>query len=63
MATTYSPVTVVAERLHCHSATVWRKAKTERDFPKPIRIGGMTRWSDAEIDAYLAKAEAAREAA
>ena len=61
--TTYSTVEGLAARLNCHPATVWRKAKSESEFPKPIRIGGMTRWSDAEVDAYLAKAEAAREAA
>ena len=51
-----------AERLGCHPATVWRKAKYDPDFPKPFRIGGMTRWDSAEVDSYLEKALAERAA-
>ena len=61
--TKYETVAEFASRLSCHPATIWRKSKAEPDFPKPVRFGGLTRWKKAEIDAYLAKAEAQREAA
>mgnify|MGYP001265377386 CR=1 FL=1 len=32
-------------------------------IPKPIKLGGMTRWSKAEIDAFIAQAKSQREAA
>jgi predicted DNA-binding transcriptional regulator AlpA len=50
----------LAARLQCHPATIWRKAKHEAAFPKPVQIGGMTRWVEAEVDDYLAAIEASR---
>lgn len=44
----------VAERLGCSRATVWRKAKTDPDFPQPVKFSpGITGWIEAEVDAYL----------
>ncbi len=63
MPKSYVPVQAVAGQLDCHTGTVWRKARIEPGFPKPVRLGGLTRWVQEEIDAYLAKAEAEREAA
>ena len=44
--------------LSCHPATIWRMSKTEQ-FPNPIRIGHLTRWSEMEIQLYLARLRAA----
>ena len=48
-----------AAQLGCHPATVWRYAKNDPRFPKPFRIGAMTRWSQDDIDAYLSQAREA----
>jgi len=34
-------------------STVWYKVKTDPDFPRPVKIGGITGWIESEIDAYL----------
>lgn len=46
----------VAEKIGAKSrATVWRKAKTDPEFPKPIQVSaGITGWLESEVDAYLA---------
>lgn len=46
----------VAEKIGYKSrVTVWRKAKTDSDFPQPVRISaGLTGWIESEVDAYLA---------
>lgn len=50
-----------AERCGCSVATVWRKAKTDPDFPKPVRVTErVTGWLEHEIDAYLDARAAAR---
>ncbi len=37
--------------------TLWRKARTDPDFPKPRKLSaGTTVWSRAELDAYLMRA-------
>ena len=41
----------VADRYKCHSSSVWRWAADGR-FPKPIKIGGCTRWIAAELDQF-----------
>lgn len=47
-------VQAVAERIGYAVASVWRKAKDETDFPKPVRIGPKcTGWIESEVDAYL----------
>ena len=43
----------VAERIGGSRALVWRKAKDEPDFPKPVKIGGITGWVESEIDGYI----------
>lgn len=42
----------VADLLSVHRATVWRWAK-DGMIPKPIRIGGRTRWRLEEIEALV----------
>lgn len=45
----------VAEKIGCKSrATVWRKAKTDPDFPRPVSISaGISGWVEEEVDAYI----------
>lgn len=45
----------VAARLNCGVATVWRNVQ-RGNLPKPVRIGGLTRWRPSDIAAVLAKA-------
>ena len=49
----------VAGILGCHSATVWRHV-ANGTLPKPIRIGGLTRWSASEIEAAIERANSTR---
>lgn len=45
----------VGEKLAYSRATVWRRAKTDPDFPQPVKLSaGRTGWIEAEVDAYLA---------
>ena len=51
----------VANYFSCHPATIWRM--TERgQLPKPIRIGGKTRWIRSEIEEVVDRALAERDA-
>lgn len=51
----------VAEKIGCKSrATVWRKAKSDPDFPQPVKVSeGITGWIESEVDAYLVRRIAA----
>jgi prophage regulatory protein len=42
-------VNEAAEKLGCSRSSWWRGVKAGR-FPQPIRIAGMTRWREDEID-------------
>lgn len=43
-----------AERCGCSVATIWRKAKNDPQFPKPVRVSErVTGWLEHEINAYL----------
>ncbi len=57
---TYLPVRAIAARYGCHPSSVWRWV-AEGAFPKPVKIGGMTRWIESEVEAHDARAEAQRE--
>lgn len=46
----------------CSRATVWRRV-ADGTLPKPVRIGGMTRFIVVEIEAVLDRAKAARDEA
>jgi len=50
------PVEAVALLMNCHVATVWAMAK-RGDLPKPIPIGGITRWRAGDLRAALAGAK------
>lgn len=51
-----------AALLGCGRSTIWRWA-SEGVIPKPIKIGGLSRWRQSWIEAVIADAEAARSAA
>ncbi len=42
-----------AEMLSCSRATFWRRVK-DGTIPKPVKFGGLTRWSFEEINALIA---------
>ena len=48
-----------ASILDCGRSTLWRWA-AEGIIPKPLKIGGMSRWRQSDIEAVIAKAEAQR---
>ena len=50
----YLTVNDVAEYFGCGVSTVWRLAKNGT-LPKPVHIGGMTRWRKSEIEASFAE--------
>ncbi len=56
----YLSVYAVAARYDVHPSSVWRWVK-QRKFAAPIRIGGTTRWLEAELDEQDARAAAQRE--
>ncbi|MDF0602686.1 DNA-binding protein [Psychromarinibacter sp. C21-152] len=51
-----------AAMLGCSKATFWRRV-ADGTIPKPVKIGGMSRWRVSWIEAVISAAEAAREAA
>lgn len=51
-----------AHALGCSAATVWRRV-ADGTISKPVKIGGMTRWPESEITAFIEEAKAGREAA
>lgn len=49
----------VAKMLGCGKSTVWRWA-AEGVIPKPVKIGGLSRWLASEIEALVGKAKLER---
>jgi predicted DNA-binding transcriptional regulator AlpA len=45
--------------LGCGRSTLWRWA-ADGIIPKPLKIGGMSRWRQSDIEAVITKAEAQR---
>ena len=49
----YTSYRELAERFGIHRCTLWRWAKYDPSFPKPIKLtSGCTRWRAADIDAW-----------
>lgn len=46
-----------AALMSCHTATIWRMVKTDQ-FPRPLRVGHLTRWSELHIQRFLARTRA-----
>ncbi|WP_434614718.1 helix-turn-helix transcriptional regulator [Tabrizicola sp. M-4] len=55
MAEVFVDVLRLAARYGVHRATLWRWAKTDPTFPKPVSLTpGCTRWRLSEIEAWEA---------
>ena len=52
--------TEAAEMLGCSKATFWRRV-ADRTIPRPLKIGGISRWPISEIVAVIEAAKAKRE--
>lgn len=50
-----------AALLDCSKATFWRRV-ADGTIPRPVKIGGMSRWPKSEIEAVIERAKAQREA-
>jgi predicted DNA-binding transcriptional regulator AlpA len=48
-----------AGMLGCSKATFWRRV-ADGTIPRPVKIGGMSRWPKSEIDAVIDWAKAQR---
>ena len=48
-----------AQILCCSKATFWRRV-ADGTIPRPVKIGGMSRWPRSEILAVIEKAKAQR---
>ena len=49
------PVKAFSAVLDAGDSTIWRRAKTEPDFPQPVRLGAKcTRWNVGDIRAFIA---------
>jgi predicted DNA-binding transcriptional regulator AlpA len=51
----------VAMLLGCSKATFWRRV-ADGTIPRPLKIGGTSRWPLSEIDAVIEEAKSRREA-
>lgn len=49
-------VAEVANFVGCAQSTIWRWV-ADSQFPKPIRLGCVTRWDSAEVLAFIAAAK------
>ena len=55
-------VKAVAALFQSSPATIWRRVN-DGILPRPVRIGGMTRWARDEIDAVIDRAKRTRDEA
>ena len=55
-------VKAVAALFQASPSTIWRRVN-DNTLPRPVRIGGMTRWARDEIDAVIDRAKRARDEA
>ncbi len=51
-----------AEMINASVATWWRRV-ADGTIPKPLKIGGMSRWRQSDIQAVIDRADADREVA
>lgn len=64
MAAEYDPLIrdgAAAGMLGCSKATFWRRV-ADGTIPPPVKIGGMSRWPQSEIQAVIDAAKAQRAA-
>ena len=50
----------VAEILGCSTATFWRRVQ-EGTIPRPLKIGGLSRWKRSWVEAVIDQADRARQ--
>jgi predicted DNA-binding transcriptional regulator AlpA len=50
---------VAAGMLGCSPTTIWRRV-ADGTLPRPVKIGGMSRWLTSEIEAVVESAKARR---
>lgn len=50
-----------ATMLGCSKSTLWRRV-SDGTIPRPVKIGGMSRWLQSEIKAVIEQAIAKRDA-
>ncbi len=55
-------VKAVAALFQSSPATIWRRVN-DGTMPRPVRIGGMTRWARDEIDTMIDRAKRNRDQA
>ena len=53
-------VKAVAALFQASPSTIWRRVN-DGTMPRPIQIGGMTRWARDEIDAVIDRAKRTRD--
>lgn len=54
----------VSQYLGMGESTVWRKAKTDPDFPQPIKLSQrVTAWRVSDLDAFIERQASAAEVA
>ena len=51
-----------AKELGCSEPTFWRWV-ANRTLPKPVKLGGMSRWPRSELSAVIERAKAQRNTA
>ncbi len=53
-------VKAVAALFQSSPATIWRRVN-DGTMPRPVKIGGLTRWARDEIDAVIDRAKGERD--
>ena len=48
------PAAEVCRQLHTSKSTLYRRMKSDPDFPQARRLGTSVRWVEAEVEAYIA---------
>jgi predicted DNA-binding transcriptional regulator AlpA len=49
----YLTVKELAEKLHVCRASIYNYLQTVPNFPRPIKVGRMSRWNSEEIEAFM----------
>ena len=53
------PIAALCDWLHCNRSSVYRRIAKDL-LPRPIKVGGSSRWIKSELEASLAKLVEAR---
>ena len=55
MADNLLTISDIRTRLNCATSTIYRWMEQD-EFPKPIKIGGMARWPEQDLEDFLERA-------